>query len=120
MDAHIGLFILSQGPGSMSQAEINALFIYHYFPQERRMMWHPWTAFWENACCRHGGCAGMLCRRMTGMGLPCNSHGHALDHLQDACMPCETLKCGLSQACFTAEDCDAVQALALRPEGRGR
>ena len=28
MDAHIGLFILSQGPGSMSQAEINALFIF--------------------------------------------------------------------------------------------
>ncbi len=32
MDAHIGLFILSQGPGSMSQAEINALFILSLLP----------------------------------------------------------------------------------------
>ena len=52
---------LSQGPGSKSQAEINAPLCYHCFAQERRMMWHPWTAFWESACCRHGGCAGTPC-----------------------------------------------------------
>ena len=77
MDAR-GEAVVFIGPGSRSQAVISALSYHHCFLQERSMMWHLWTAFWETACCRHGGCAGTLCRRMAGMCPPCIPHGHAL------------------------------------------